>query len=414
MITLKDVFRQLLRDVRTEKLRTFLTVFGIVWGTVAISLMLAFGTGLHKNLIKQTAGLGDRIVIAWPGLTSIPFEGLGKGRRLRVTEEDISAVRGEVPGLKAISGEYQTSMRLDYGTKTMSIDISGVASEFGSMRNLVPAAGGRFVNPIDDREQRRVIFLGDKLAENIFGAGPDAVSNSIGKIVLVNQSPFLVIGVLVKKAQDSSYSGRDNEKAFIPSSTFRALNGDKYVDNMVFQAASSKETKSLIERVRAAFGDRLRFDAKDKEAMSMWDTTEQFQFFDIFMLSFNAFLGIIGVLTLIVGGIGVSNIMNVVIEERTREIGIKMALGAKSRAILTQFLLETLMITVFGGAVGFIISLAICAVFPASLYEYVGKPEVSPIVAIFTAVALGIVGLIAGYFPARDASRLDPVVAMKL
>jgi putative ABC transport system permease protein len=400
--------------VRTEKLRTFLTVFGIVWGTVAISLMLAFGNGLHKNLIKQTAGLGDRIVIAWPGLTSIPFEGLGKGRRLRVTEEDISAVRTEVPGLKAISGEYMTSMRLDYGTKTMSIDVSGVESAFGGMRNLIPSAGGRFINPIDDREQRRVIFIGDKLSENIFGGGPDAVGNAIGKIVLVNQSPFLVVGVLVKKAQDSSYSGRDNEKAFIPSSTFRALSGDKYVDNMVFQAADSGDTKGVIERVRGAFGNRLRFDATDKEAMSMWDTTEQFQFFDIFMLSFNAFLGIIGVLTLIVGGIGVSNIMNVVIEERTREIGIKMALGAKSRYILMQFLLETLMVTFFGGLVGFVLSLGICAVFPASLYDYVGKPEVSPIVAMFTAAALGIVGLIAGYFPARDASRLDPVVAMKL
>ncbi|HEX8617786.1 MAG TPA: ABC transporter permease, partial [Thermoanaerobaculia bacterium] len=322
MSTLKDAFRQLLRDVRTEKLRTFLTVFGIVWGTVAISLMLAFGTGLHKRLIQNTAGLGDRIVIAWPGLTSIPYEGLGKGRRLRVTEEDIAAIRSEVPGLKAISGEYMTSMRLDYGTKTMSIDVSGVASEFGSMRNLVPSEGGRFVNPIDDHEQRRVIFLGDKLKENIFGGG-----DAIGKIVLVNQSPFQVIGVLVQKAQDSSYSGRDNEKAFIPSSTFRALSGDKYVDNMVFQAADSKQTKQLIENVRAAFGNRLRFDRTDKEAMSMWDTTENFQFFDVFMLSFNAFLGIIGVLTLIVGGIGVSNIMNVVIEERTREIGIKMALG---------------------------------------------------------------------------------------
>jgi putative ABC transport system permease protein len=410
MVTFKDVFRQLIRDVRTEKLRTFLTVFGIVWGTVAISLMLAFGTGLHKNLIKQTAGLGDRIVIAWPGLTSIPYEGLGKGRRLRVTEEDIAAIRSEVAGLKAISGEYQTSMRLDYGTKTMSIDVSGVTTEFGGMRNLIASPGGRFINPIDDGEQRRVIFIGDKLAENIFGGGTDP----IGKIVLVNQSPFLIVGVLVKKAQDSSYSGRDNEKAFIPSSTFRALNGDKYVDNMVFQAAQSGDTKQLIERLRASFGNRLRFDAKDKEAMSMWDTTEQFQFFDIFMLSFNAFLGIIGVLTLIVGGIGVSNIMNVVIEERTREIGIKMALGAKSRAILVQFLLETLMITVFGGLIGFIVSLGICAVFPASLHEYVGKPEVSPIVALFTAIALGLVGLVAGYFPAREASRLDPVVAMKL
>jgi putative ABC transport system permease protein len=409
MGTLKEVFRQLLRDVRTEKLRTFLTVFGIIWGTVAISLMLAFGTGLKRRMIQNIAGLGDRIVIAWPGLTSIPYEGLGKGRRLRITEEDIGAIRFQVTGLKAISGEYMTSMRLDYGTRTMSIDVSGVASEFGSMRNLVPSPGGRFINPIDDNEQRRVIFLGDKLKENIFGAG-----DAVGKVVLVNQSPFQVVGVLVNKSQDSSYSGRDNEKAFIPSSTFRALNGDKYVDNMVFQAASSGDTKKVIERVSTAFGQRLRFDAQDKEALSMWDTTENFQFMETFMLSFNAFLGVIGVLTLIVGGIGVSNIMNVVIEERTREIGIKMALGAKGRSILVQFLLETMMVTAFGGAVGFIISFGICSIFPASLYEYVGKPEVSPVVALFTAIALGLVGLVAGYFPAREASRLDPVVAMKL
>jgi len=409
MVNFKDVLRQLIRDVRTEKLRTFLTVFGIVWGTVAISLMLAFGTGLHKRLIANTAGLGDRIVIAWPGLTSIPYEGLGKGRRLRVTEEDIASIRSEVKGLKAISGEYQTSMRLDYGTKTMSVDISGVNAEFGAMRNLIPMMGGRFINPIDDHDQRRVIFMGDKLAENIFGT-----SDPIGAVVLVNQSPFQVVGVLQKKSQDSSYSGRDNEKAFIPSSTFRALNGDKYVDNLVFQAEQSDKTKETIDAVQTAFGHRLRFDAKDKEAMSMWDTTEQFQFFDIFMLSFNAFLGIIGVLTLIVGGIGVSNIMNVVIEERTREIGIKMALGAKSRTILMQFLMETLLVTAFGGLVGFAVSLGICAIFPSQLYEYVGKPEVSPVVALFTAAALGVVGLIAGYFPARDASRLDPVVAMKL
>src|SRR5688572_21289880 len=159
---MKDVLRQLYRDVRNEKLRTFLTVFGIVWGTVAISLMLAFGTGLHKQLVKNTAGLGDRIVIVWPGLTSIPYEGLGKGRRLRVTEEDITAIRSEVTGLKRLSGEYMTNMRFDYGAKTLSVDISGITAEFGEMRNLIPEAGGRFVNPIDDGNQRRVIFLGDQ------------------------------------------------------------------------------------------------------------------------------------------------------------------------------------------------------------------------------------------------------------
>ncbi|MFN2240431.1 MAG: ABC transporter permease [Thermoanaerobaculia bacterium] len=410
MNQIRDVIRQMVRDLRGQKLRTFLTVFGIVWGTVAISLLLAFGTGLHKQMIRTTAGLGDRILIVWPGLTSIPFEGLGKGRLIRLTEEDVDYLRQQTAGLKAVSSEYAGSMNAVYGTKTLPVDVSGVAAEFGDMRNMIPQAGGRFINPLDVQQQRRVVFVGDEMATSLFG--PD---DPVGKTVRIGGSPFLVIGVLQKKSQDSSYSGRDKDKLIIPGTTFRALTGRKYINNMIVQGEDSGKSKELIEAMRAAMGQRLRFDSEDKEAMSVWDTTEQFEFFDTFMLAFNGFLGIVGSLTLVVGGIGVSNIMNVVVEERTREIGIKMALGARQKSILMQFLLETLLITGVGGAIGFAIAIGICSIFPKfGLTEYVGDPVVSPVVALLTATALGIIGLLAGYFPARDASRLDPVVAMKL
>ncbi|MGH9316342.1 MAG: ABC transporter permease [Thermoanaerobaculia bacterium] len=410
MLTVKDAFGQMWRDVRSQKLRTFLTVFGIVWGTVAVTLLLAFGRGMQRQMTINTAGIGDQICIAWPGLTSIPFQGLGKGRKIRLNEEDIETIRKEAQGLNGISSEYSKTLKLNYGTKTLAIDVSGVSPEFGNMRNLIPQPEGRFINPSDLTEQRRVVFIGNKLSDDVFGKSP-----AVGKTVLLGGSPFLVIGVLQKKVQNSSYSGRDNGKVFIPGTTFRALTGEKWVENIIYQPTIARESKEVTASVRSTLGHRLRFDPTDKEALSVWDTTEEFAFFEIFFLSFRLFLGIIGSFTLIVGGIGVSNIMNVVVEERTREVGIKMALGARGPWILRQFLLETLLITGVGGAIGFAFSFAVCAVFPRfGVTEYVGDPEVSLSVAAITAAILGLTGLVAGYFPAKDASRLDPVVAMKL
>lgn len=410
MRSLTDALRQLLRDIRSQKLRTFLTTFGIVWGTVAISLLLAFGQGLHKQLIKSAAGLGDRIVIAWPSRTSMPFEGLGKGRRILLTEEDIQAVSQEVDGLQAISSEYTDSFKVHQGEKDLRVDVSGVGPVFGEMRNLIPQPGGRFINAIDVVERRRVAFLGDEFAKDFFGE-----ENPVGRTFEAQGSPFLVVGVLVKKEQDSSYSGRDKDKMFIPASTFRAITGQKYMELFIFKAPTPAMNAPLTKEVAAAVARRVRFDPKDEEALKIWDTTDMFKFMDAFMLGFRLFLGIVGSLTLVVGGIGVSNIMNVVVEERTREIGVKMALGAKGGAILRQFLMETLLITGIGGVLGIAISAGICALFPKfGLTEYVGTPVVSPSVALLTVSILGLVGFLAGYFPAREASRLDPVVAMKL
>ena len=411
MLSIRDALRQMWRDVRSQKLRTFLTVFGIVWGTVSVSLLLAFGKGLQRQMIVNSSGIGDAICIAWPGLTSVPYEGLGKGRKIRLNEDDVQAIRNEAQGLNAISSEYSKTMKMNYGAKTIAIDVSGVSPEFGEMRNILPQAGGRFINPLDIEEQRRVLFIGQKMAADVFGEGVDGV----GKTVMLDGSPFLIVGMLEPKVQNSSYSGRDNQKGFIPGSTFRAITGEKWVDNLIYQPKDAQNAEAVTDAVRGVIAQRQRFDPSDKEAFSVWDTTENLKFFAIFFLSFRLFLGIIGSFTLIVGGIGVSNIMNVVVEERTKEIGIKMALGARDRWLLRQLLLETLLITGMGGAIGFAISFTVCAVFPKfGVCEYVGDPDLSLSVALLTAAILGVTGLVAGYFPARDASRLDPVVAMKL
>jgi putative ABC transport system permease protein len=410
MLNVKDTLRQMFRDVRSQKLRTSLTVFGIIWGTVAVTLLGAFGQGLHKQMIKNTAGLGDRIAIAWPGLTSVPWEGLGRGRKIRLREEHIETIRKETPGIVAVSSEYSSTLKLHYGLKTVAVDISGVWPEFGAMRNLVPQEGGRFLDPIDQAEQRRTLFLGDKISGEIFGKEP-----AVGKTVILGGSPFLIVGVLQKKVQNSSYQGRDEGRGYIPGSTFRALTGAKYVDNFIYQPVSASQSHAVTENVRATLARQLRFDPKDKEALSVWDTAEEFKFLDVFFLSFRLFLAIVGCFTLVVGGIGVSNIMNVVVEERTKEIGIKMALGARQRWVLRQLLLETLLITGLGGLIGFGFSWVVCSIFPKfGATEYVGDPEISFSVALLTALVLGATGLAAGYFPARDAARLDPVVAMKL
>jgi len=403
-------FRQLLRDLRSQKMRTFMTTFGIVWGTTAVSLLLAFGQGFHEQIYKSSAGLGENICIAWPSRTSLPFQGLGKGRQIQLDEDDMQLIRMKADNLEAVSSEYESSFKLVYEKKTMAVDVHGVTPVFASLRTIVPQGEGRWIDQLDWDGRRRVAFLGNDLADTVFGK-----TDPVGKTLYLNGSPFLVIGVMVKKPQDSSYSGRDKDNVFIPGTTHRALTGQKYVDEFIFKANKANKTEALKTQVLEIAAAKHRFDPKDKEAIGIWDTTEQFQFLNTFMLGFRAFLGIVGSLTLVVGGIGVSNIMNVVVEERTREIGIKMALGARPGSILLQFMIETLLITGVGGAIGMAITYGICAAFPAlGFTDFVGNPTVSPMVAAVTAGLLGSIGLLAGYFPARDASGLDPVVAMKL
>lgn len=401
--------KQMLQDVRHQKMRTLLTLLGITWGTVSVSLLVAFGEGLEARIRKNQRGMGENIVIAWPARTSIPWNGLGKGRRIRVTEEDIAVLRKEIT-TAVFSGEMSRDKSTFRRERVrLSPEMSANSPIFAAMRNIIPSAGGRYVNDLDMDRRRRVVFLGDALKKDLFGE-----QDAVGRTVMIDNIPFLVIGVMQEKAQDSSYSGRDKDKAFVPGTTYEGLFGQREVENFIFQTRDASMVPTVTRQVYEVLARRKNFDPNDKEAIGMWDTTEAEKFFRVFFGVFRAFLGVVGSFTLIVGGIGVSNIMYVVIEERTREIGIKLAVGAKPSFIQSQFVLETLTLTAAGGLLGFLITLGVLAVFPASLDEYVGTPQASPLVILTTTALLGVIGFVAGYFPARRASLMDPVQALKL
>jgi putative ABC transport system permease protein len=403
--------KQFLRDMRSQKLRTLLTMFGIMWGTISIVLLMAFGTGLKEYHVRRFKGLGEHITIFWSGMTSKPWNGLPRGRRVRFTEEDIIAIKQTVPNIKRISPEFTSwNVMLASHRDKLRVRVSGVWPEFGPMRNIIPREGGRFLNENDMKHKRRTIFIGNRLAERLFpGEEP------VGQTVQVNGMPFVVVGVMRAKEQDSSYGGRDNRNGYIPSTTYQTMYSRRYPNNTVVQAASDQTMTGVINGFYRYMAAKYNFDPSDRETLSIWDVSEGFKFFITFFMAFRLFLVGIGCLTLITGGIGVTNIMNVVLEERTKEIGIKMAVGAKKATIMFQFLFETVLLTFIGGAIGLGIALLIVKFFPMSqITEELGTPTIHYAQSLAAIAILGVIAFLAGYFPARRAANLEPVKALKL
>ncbi|MEO8499588.1 MAG: ABC transporter permease [Vicinamibacteria bacterium] len=405
-----SLFRQ---DAGHNRKRMLLTVVAVGWGTLSIVMLLSFGEGMKRAFHKGTRGMGENIGVLWPGSTTRAYAGMGSGRSIQFRDEDGEMLLARIPSLAAVSREYSRRRGLTVGTKTVNARVRGVDPSFGPIRNHVPQPGGRFINEADLKEKRRVIFLGEELAQDLFG-GQDVV----GREVTISQSVFTVIGVAQKKTMMGMYSGPDKNQAAVPATTFRSMYTDATVGNFIYLPTSLETAdlaKSEIYRVLAA---KYRFDPEDRRALSIWDTRDNQRITDNIALGIQMFLGIIGALTLFVGGMGVANIMYAVVKERTREIGIKMALGAKARQVMAPFLLESMVITGFGGALGTGVSLSIItliALLPlkGEAFDLMGKPTFSPAIAIATSLILGAVGMFAGYFPARRAASINPAESLR-
>lgn len=410
MTHLRNILSEFILDLRAQKLRTFLTVFGIVWGTVAIVVLLAFGMGFKRQLSANMHGMGESIAILFPGRTTRAFEGFGTGRPISFREDDALLLRTEVGEIAKISPEYSAdSYPIRVGDNKINTSVAGVYPIYSEMRNVIPQVGGRFVDTLDMSERRRVALIGDDAKRLLFGE-----SEAVGRIIYVGEVPFTVVGVMIKKTQPSSYNRRDQDRVFIPASTFASVFGATHINNIIFTPKDPRRSEEVITRVREVLGKRYKFDPEDKDAVFIWDTAEMDKFFVYFFLAFNVFMGLIGSFTLGVGGIGVANIMYIVVQERTREIGIKRAVGARRGNILSQFFLETLFIMTIGSSIGFLISVGVVTAMQyIPIKDFVGTPEISFEVALATAFVLSVVGFSAGLLPARKAANLNVVDCLR-
>jgi putative ABC transport system permease protein len=408
------VLRLFLQDASRQRKRMALTVLAIAWGTLSIVLLLSFGEGMKRAFHKSTRGMGEGIAVVWPGATKMPYEGLPSGRNIRFREEDAALLRARVPEIERLSVEYgQWGRGLTVGTKTVNARVCGVDADFGEIRNQIAQPGGRFLNERDIEEKRRVVFLGDELARDLFG-GQDPV----GRTVQINQSQFLVVGVMQPKVQMGMYSGPDKKQARMPSTTYKAMFTDALPNNLVYQPRSMAEADQAKTLVYRVLGAKYRFDPEDTRALGIWDTRENQRVTDNIALGIQLFLGIIGALTLFVGGMGVANIMYAVVKERTREIGVKMALGAKVRQVMAPFVVEALLMTVAGGVLGTAVALGLMSVIAAlplegDAFAFLGKPTFSPAIAAATTLILGTIGALAGYFPGRRAASVNPAESLR-
>jgi putative ABC transport system permease protein len=409
------VVQLFLRSSRVQRKRAVLTIAAIAWGSVSLLLLLAFGEGLKRQLSRASAGMGSGIAVLWPGETTKPWRGLPAGRPIRPRVEDLDSLRERVAGHDGIVGEIVNwGANFTNGKKTVNAQLVGVSTLYGEIRNHVPRPGGRFLNDQDESLRRRSVFLGDELAGDLFGD-----EEPVGRTVLVSGLPYTVVGVLEKKLQMGTYGGPDKNHAVIPITTFKAQFGRDRLNNIVVRPRSRDEMKAVVADLRKVLAAKYAFDPDDTRTIGVWDTVEDGAVMQNILFGIQLFLGIIGGLTLMIGGVGVANIMYATVKERTREIGVKMALGARPSWITGPLLLEGLSYTLVGGLVGTIVAtglVVLLGLVPTEgneALEMLGKPTLSPSIGLVSAAVLGCVGLLAGYFPARRAASIEPAETLR-
>ncbi len=413
MRMLLDIVRLSLATLWAHKMRSFLTMFGIAWGVGSLLLLVGLGEGFRSGQVKQLATLGQDIMFVFPGRIPAVEGSLQSGQTYRFTYDDYLAIREEAHTLRTVSpvlNREDIRAVSDYGSTNGQV--FGVAPEYSQIRTI-PVGTGRWFNGDDNSEHRRVAVVGWELLKNVFPGRP-----AVGATILLNGIRFDVIGVLAKVGQEGNNG--TNARIFVPIETMRDLfplkekNSENAISFINYQPLNKAEHLRSKEEVHQIIARRHRFNPKLEDAFEDWDTIENLQRVDKIFDAMDYFLGVVGLVTLGLGAIGIVNIMLVSVAERTKEIGLRKALGATYRNILTQFFIEGAFLTALSGGVGLAISIGfvtLLAQLPAP--EGFDTPRIVPLSAVAAILSLAIAGISAGLYPARKAALLPPVEALR-
>jgi len=415
-MNLLEITRQTLATFKAHKMRVFLTMFGIVWGIASVILLVGLGRGFSVDQQKRMETLGKDLVIIWGGRTSSQVGGLAAGREITLTVDDAEIIRDECYLVKNVSPELRRAIPEVSQFNSANREIVGIWPGFQSFRSLA-LGDGRLITEEDETEARRVVILGDAARKQLFSGKP-----AIGASLQIKGVPYTVIGVLKKKTQNSNYSGPDNDFLFAPYSAVARdfprpekpgiVRG--YVNDIVFEVSTPDEHEATVQQVRRSLGRAHHFDEKDKDALFIWDTLEGANLVANIFSVITIFFGCVAIITLCLGGIGVMNIMLVSVTERTREIGVRKAMGATRGDILRQFFAESAILTVVSGVLGLTAGMVLCAAMSAiPLPDFVPHPIVSGASIVASVLTLSVITLTAGMYPAQRAAEMAPVDSLR-
>lgn len=409
-----DNWQEILFTIRKNKLRTFLTAFSVAWGIFMLMILLGFGTGMQRGIEYDFRE--DAVNSIWinPGQTSMPFKGMKPGRNITLKNEDLEHLTSKVNGVEFSAGRFfcYGEFTVRYKDKYSSFQVLGITPDMLHIENQNPESG-RYINQMDMDEKRKVAIIGPKVAEGLFDKNEDP----IGKWINVRGIQYLIVGTY----KDQGGEGELN-RIFIPLTTAQlAYNAGNQLHTIMYTVgdASVEESKSIVEETRNILSGKYQFDPKDDRALFIWNNVENFHRFISLFLGIKIFLWIIGLFTIIAGIVGVSNIMLIIIKDRTREIGVRKAIGATPFSIISLFLQESILITVVAGYIGLISGIGLIEFIKWALIEfnieasYFRDPEIDLFTAVMATIMLIVAGALAGYFPARKAAKVNPIIALR-